>query len=1739
MGKYLSFLIILMSFFVFSLESQAQNKPVQTAPSPFTVDLEKEANEYLQQIQEGLEAAASKYEALKRQISAASGYYAGDYFSAIYELERVLKDNPKDLTAWILLADACSKKEMATFDVAKKAEPAALNAYKIATDPLDKAVVLQLLSTIDDAFEGTYKAQVAKIGQKQIDERLKALTTDYPHIFDIYEIDIPEKSDVGSACILFSKPLLKLKNFRYEDYLTIQPQVKDVSVVAKNNRLCISGLAFGSAYQLTLKKGLAGTKDYKLSEDQSVNLLIKHRKPSIVFRERGYILPAKGPQLLPLKAINVPSVKITVFEIPLRNLPGLMNENSFLNQIGSWESERFKNEIGEMIAEGTFDSKGNMDETIVRGLPLDNILGKKLEAGIYVVKAQIGEKRNSNEDATQWVVVSDIGLSTFSGPDGFHVFSRSLASAKELAGVDLAIIARNGRILGSAKTDKNGYAHFDEKMLAGKDSDQPAFVQATYQGKDFTFISFKKEGFDFSDRGVQGRAPTLKADAYIYTERGIYRPGEKVSIMTLLRDQRGKAIEKVPLTFRVFRPDGVEAFTEITQDAGAGAHTFVLDTQAGSYSGLWSVSAYLDPKGPEIGHATFRLADFVPPRIDVKVTLKQKILHPLEVLETDVTARYFYGPWASGLKVEGLVELVEENQPFEKWKDYYFGLEEEAWTPLKFKADSTITNDKGEAILKSVVNAQPDTTKILSTNSISTVFETGGRARSVTEKVLFWHQPYAIGIHPQFKDKTSPANGDATFNLIAVDENGTLKKVAGLKYTLYEETHGFTWFRSGSEWSYDVSIEDRVIGTGQVDLKENEPATFKVPVAFGFYRIEIMDEKTGIGSSFRFHAGWSGASELPDRPDMIEMSLDKASYKPGDVAALSLVPAFDGELVIVAIDESHFHPLFRGTASQKGTRVEIPLTKEILEKSGTYLMATVYRAGDVKSEKMAGRAIGLIWVDGKNSMAKIDLSVKAPTVVQPEKDFEVRVCLSTPQQKPYATITVVDEAILQLTEFKTPDPFNYIFDQTKLAYTIRDSYGQLINPFGARPGDFKVGGDGLQQNALKKLAARTYKTVSLSSGILSDFSESKEKGCPQTAKFSFKLPDFSGEIRVMAVVWNEEATGSVDSTVVVREPLETYIALPRFLAPEDQTTLIIDAQNLTGAEGTFKISLQSEGEMSLVKEFLQTLTLAKDQMVHLPVDIKAKQTGVGKLTLHIEGPQGLTLEKKWEIAVRSSLFEVTQRSTGVLQPEKTLTLDGSKLRDFKPGTGKVDLSIGSQPTFGANLLAKELKEYQYACLEQVTSRLVAELYRPEEKRDGTKIMDLITELASLQHFDGTFSLWSANGESEPFLSLYAIDVLNKFQADKLGSQADKFDVSQVLLTRGMEWLKEKINQTPNDVRESSITAYAHYILAKQNQGSLGLLKYFADNSQEQLIKRDDLAFIAGAFALYGDTESADVWFDKAMAAQEDAQEETNLFQSWISKCAILVTVMAETVQNHPKLMDLSLQLADLGSKPDHLSTFEKAWLIRAAQALSGQDKPYNLLINGEKFEGAKSFYRNFTSEMVNAKIGLKNQGQTPLNYTLTAIGEPQDLSKIPSKGFTITKELYNLSGQPVKSDQIKSGDLLVVVLRGELLEENTHEIMLLDLLPAGFEIETVKFDESYLKSNFTWLKKLTDLSRVEKRDDRYMAAFRMSEPGTFAMTYFVRALNPGTYKYPGATVESMYRPEFSARTAEGTLTVKP
>lgn len=1732
--RILSVFVFLVSLYTCDLwGSKAASRPVDFLNSQRA----SAADAYQNKLKDKKRPELSSLGNLKRKVDAKRFYDQENWYAAINDLEIIVAGEPKDFQAWTLLTLSRARQEKQYSSEPEALLGAAFNAYKTASNSLDRAVVLWIISKFDNNQANLRQDALKLAKQGAIEKRLTALTSVYPDVFVPYDLETPQRSDVGSLCILWTRPLSRKRDLHYEDYVNITPHVADIAVIGKGNRLCIEGLTFGAQYKIEIKKGLLGEKDVKLTENQTLEALIPHRKPLISFRERGYILPSQGPQIIPLTAVNVKDVNLKIVHIDERNLISQMNDNQFLPSLHSWSFDSLKNDQGEVIWQGKFNIDGGLDKSTTKGLPIDKILGKKLKRGLYAVYAVSDTLPNGNYDydqqATQWFVVSDIGLTTFKGPDGLHVFVRSLASGKPLSKTNITIVSRSNRQLAAIETDAKGYVHIAEASLAGEGGNRPSFLYASIEGKEFTILSLRESAFDFSDRGVTGRAPVGPISAYVYSDRGIYRPGEKINLLALLRNDKGKAAADMPLTFRILRPDGVEIFQKTTKDQGAGSHQLEFSTSASSPSGEWTALVYLDPKKPEIGKTSFRIRDFIPPRIEVTANSEKKQSAPLENYDLKVSARYFFGPPAVNLRVEGEASLVIAKAPFVKWPNYQFGLKEESWAPPKFKFDSTRTDAEGKADLLTPLTIKPETTHLLELESKATVFETGGRGRTVEQRVPFWHLPYAIGISPRFKDLFVPENSKAVFDVIAVNSDGTLKAVQNLKYTLYQEDHDYVWFKKNDEWSFEVVIRDQPVATGEISTTSATPAVLQEAVKFGGYRLEVRDEKTGVATSLHFSAGWHDAKESPDRPDMLEIKLDKERYAEGEKVRAFIKAPFGGELIIAAVGQ-RFEIVHDEKMTGKNQTIEIPVKGALSENPGSYLIATVLGPASEAVSKMPSRAIGVAWVGLKPKSQKLDLSLSTPALSKPNSILEVEVKAPVGQKETYVAVSAIDESLLQLTDFKSPDPIKFFFSQQQLAFDIRDTYGKLINPYGVQAGSFQVGGDGgISQRLLSLLAARSFKTVSLFSGIL----RTNDKG---SIKIPFNLNDFTGRLRIMAVAWNDQGVASAESQTTVREDVELGLSLPRFLAPKDQSLAIATVDNLSGAEGDYTVSLTVEGPLGLENEFKQVTHLKKDDQKKFPIRINALSEGVGKLHLHLKGPDQLEMTKSWDLTVRPTQPEMIKQAFSVLKPKGILEINAHMLKDYTPSSAKLQLSIGSVPDFGAAALIKQMKQYPYYCLEQLVSRAVAYLYSDQSLKSGQDketvktLQTIINQILYLQRFDGSFALWDSNGASEPWLTAYACDVLN--QLDKKG-----IEVPNLLYAKSINWLVEQSQKESENAALLSLQAYANYVLAKDGKGNLGRLRYFADNNQRKIKSAKDLAFIGAAFAIYGDGMQAEKWFKKAIGQKDVIVKDDNFYTSPVANLAILTTLIAETTKNHPGLMELAFELADKSAAENYLSTQEQAWLIRCAAALKSARKDYKILLDTQQeHKGPAPFELEKSFSELKEKITLQNISDTLLSYTLITTGRAININQLQNNGFEIIREVYTLDGTPIDLKSVKAGTLCVVLLRGLVTQGDQHHVLILDLLPAGFEIEDSKLTPENTIDNFTWLSNITKADRIEGRDDRFFAALtlRKSDPN-FTLAYIVRAVSLGKFIYPAPYVESMYRPNFFALGKVGTLDVTP
>lgn len=1671
--------LIAIAFVSFVYFKASHPQPISELPSP--PNKKTSAEKYYQNLLKNKSEASTQLQRLEQQVNAKYAFDTQDWYGARAGFMRVLAQNPKDFQAWVLLIKSLSElKNIDTnIDYESEYESARINAAEVASNRVDK----DLINSFDSVEDPKQK------------QRLQALLARYPVEFLPYFLDIPQQADRASACISWTYPLLKKRYFHYENALTIVPDVKDLGVVARGNKLCFEGLRFGENYNITLKQGLPGESDVKLAQDQTLDLYVPHRKPTIRFRERGYILPTFGEQLVPFMAVNVSKVQIKIIHIPERNIQSIQN-NWFANQISRWEIDGLSNENGELVWEGTYHCESEIDRTGVTGFPITKILGQNLQTGVYVIEAHLnGSSYDSNEFTSQALIVSDIGLSTYSGADGLTVMARSLDSAKIMPGVQITLLAKNNRELATNLSNAQGLVHFPAAVINGEGGNAPGFLTASLKNSQFTVLNLRNESFDLSDRGAQGRVTDGPIEAYLFPERGIYRPGETVHLLSLLRQANGNAQTNMPLTLMIYRPDGVLAQTSVLQDGGSGGYQLDYLINRAAPIGLWTAQVYSDPNSHSIGRTSFEVHDFVPPRIEVKAVAKLTTVVPNEPHFIDIKAQYYFGPPAVDLQIKAESILVKAEQPFAKWQEYQFGLEEESWAPLRISHKGTTTDSNGNATIDAVTSVTPQTSHLLQLVTNATVFEIGGRGQSAKQTSLYWSSSYAIGIKPHFKDKHTASNSKADFSIIAVNQQGQLENKSAISYTLYEEQQDYVWFRSGSQWQYEVVTRDRVVSNGKIDLTTTTPTSLALPVTSNLYRLEILDEKTGIASSLRFSAGWAFTAQVPDKPDVLDLKVENDK--------IYIKPPFAGE-VFLAVAGENFTPILNGKIGMEGLTMDLPATLNQAE-SGQYIIATVFRPADVKTSQMPSRAVGVAWFQNEKSLLShmIDLKIEAPKQIKSNQKVDVKIKVPSGHRNLQVTAALVDEAILSLTDFTSYSPLDYFFSQKKLGFELRDSYGLLINPFGARPGSFEEGADAsdkmMSSRALSNLPARSYKVVSLYSGII-HVNDKTEVSIP------FEIPEYSGKLRLMAIAWDEKGLGKADTSILVRDEVDVYFVLPRFLAPQDQVIVPLVLHNLEGKAGDYTVTLQGED-----LQFNQTVSLKKGEQLRLPVNLKFNTLGVKLISLKLTGPD-ITLTRQWEISVRPKAQTIALQEFGTLEPLKSMSLNSTMLKNFDLTTSKLFVTVGSTPDFSSKQLSKELMEYPYLCLEQTTSRMLATvLSTPVDK---SSLQTAYNQLSSLQKIDGSFALWSPANTQEPWLSLYAADVL---QIIKSKGHYIPVALNDSLL----RWINEI--QRGN---AASLIAYASYLNAKEGKGALGTLRYFVETHQHEISAKQDAAFIAAAFAYYHEADLAKIWFDKAISFTHSNAQQSDGFGSDVRNQAILVTLLAETTQNHPDLLSQANLLAAKANEARYLSTQEKAWLIRAASNLQDMQKAYQLSLNKKLIQTNVATQVVYDAKALSQNIVMNNIGEVGVFYGLTRSGEPENIAQLPQQGFDhLQRQIYQLNGEIADKQQLKSGEQYVVSIKGNRVNKDLRHVILVDLLPAGFEIEDANLLKDNLVATFPWLSSLTPASRFEGRDDRFVSAYEFDNQDNFAVAYLVRAVSKGTFTYPAVYVEAMYQPQ--------------
>ncbi len=1673
--------------------------------------------------------------ALRKDADAA--FQKNDLRTGMTVLGQAIAVAPEDAATWLRLARTVlqirprDEKERAL--LLDRATTAAYVAYNRATDRTLEGDSLAVLGrALADRKQWRPALDALRLSldiREAADLRGQYERLRVDHGFRYLDYSVDSDAVSPRACFQFSENLPGRRT-DFSPFVAVAGMDKP-AISANDKQLCVEGLKHGERYTVTLRAGLPSTVRETLAKSADFTIFVRDRKPFARFSGKAYVLPRTGQRGIPVLSVNTPALTMAVYRIGDRNLIDTVLGYDFQRNLSKNEAERIGNERGAKVWSGELAVEQQLNTEVTTAFPVGEAL-KDIGPGVYAMTA--APKNVVSDDyeqlATQWFIVSDLGLTAYSGNDGVDVFIHSLASATPSAAVSVRLVARNNEVLATKPTDKNGFVHFDAGLSRGEGGLSPAAIVATDKA-DYAFLSLKAPAFDLSDRGVGGRQVPAGLDAFVYTERGVYRTGESVSVTALLRDVRGIAAPSVPVTLVVERPDGVEYRRVVVADQGLGGRSLNVPLVSSASTGTWRVKAYTDPKRPVVGETTFMVEDYVADRVEFDLKSAAPALPRTAPAQLTVDGHFLYGAPASNLELSGALTITAAKER-PGFAGYSFGLLDDDVTAVRQELeDVPATDAAGKATFPVTLDKVPQTSRPLEANITVSMAESGGRAveRSLTLPITA--DSAMIGVKPAFSGLSLGDGANADFDIVMAAPDGKTLAKSGLKYELLRVDTSYQWYRQNGQWNYEPVKRTQRVADGVVDVAADKPARLSLPVNWGRYRLEVSEPNATI-TSLSFDAGFY-AEASADTPDLLEIALDKADVKSGDAMNVAVTAAAAGQLTVNVFTD-------RLVASQsqdvKPGVSQVKLTVGKDWGTGAYVVATLRRPLDAPAQRMPGRAIGVQWFSIDRGAHSLVLDMKLPATLRPNSTLTVPVKLAglAAGEDARVVVAAVDVGILNLTNYKPPAPDDYYLGRRRLTAEVRDLYGQLIDGMQGAKGAIRSGGDA--GGAELSGSPPTQAPLALYSGIVT-------VGADGVANVQFDIPAFAGSVRVMVVAWTKDKVGKASGDVIVRDPVVLTATLPRFLRTGDRGNIQLELDNVEGAAGDYNFTISADGSVKNEADKPQTLKLAAKQRDKVSVPVSASGSGASTIKVNVSGPNGFTLERAYALDVRPANQTLTRRTVRALAKGETLTLSNDMFADFVPGTGRAALSISISTSLDAATLLNELDRYPFGCSEQITSRAVAMLYINELAvgarlaPDGeieTRLKDAIARLLARQGSNGSFGLWAVGGD-DPWLDAYVTDFLTR-------ARERGFEIPANAYTLAIDRLRNYVASAPEPGKSGGRElAYALYVLARNGAAPVGDLRYIADVKLGDIVTPIGKAQIAAALGMLGDKERADRVYQAALdslAPQPKLDLGRSDFGSALRDAAALVTLASEGRAPQATIDNAILRVDSARTLSHYTSTQEDAWMVLAARSVAKQLSAISLNVGAGAQKGA--LYRSLRADQLAAPLAVTNTGEGNVQAVVSVSGAPITPEPAAERGFKIEREFHSLDGEMADPAKAKQNQRFVVVLKMTEPKPQYGRVIVADYLPSGFEIDNPKLVSSGQTSTLPWITDAAEPVNSEFRDDRFTAAFDRSSPSpaVFAVAYVVRAVSPGRYVLPQAKVEDMYQPDPFGRTATGSIEIQ-
>ena len=1546
------------------------------------------------------------------------------------------------------------------------------------------------------------------------------------------------------------------------------------------------------AMNIHLNQGIRSKSGLNLKEAVVRQVVANEQKPNVRFIGKGVIIPQSTQLSVPFQAIYLRGVTVSVIKILEQNIGQFLQSNNldesgelmrvgrliarktiFLDEEGldlsRWNT--FAVDLKRLIEpepgaiyrlELSFDRPLSVypcgNDTVVLSkeqiLASDEIRFKeesaRFDEGGYYYYRQYDwsdynwEKRSDpcsdsyyfNKVEGKNVLATNLGLVAMLGQDNdMTVLVHNIQNTEPERGVTVTAYNYQHQALASGTTDDKGQVRLD--LSSGR----PFYLIAS-QGTQRSYLRVDNgSALSLSSFDVSGEVVQKGIKGFIYGERGVWRPGDMLHLGFMLNDRAKQLPAEHPVVMELYNPLG-QMYARKTQTRGElGLYAFDFVTEADAPTGAWNVKA-------QVGGVSFskrlRIESIKPNRLKIALSMPEKTLLRGEPMDARLHVEWLQGAIARNLKYDIQGTFIATPTTFEGYKGFYFDDPSRVFNTEESKLISGVTDERGDATVQARFELGSTAPGMLLANLVTRVYEESGDFSIDADRMLYSPYRRYTGIKSPQKDKEQLNTGtNYTYEVASVDYLGKPQANTELDVKVYK-VYWYWWWDSNSSGlaNYVSDSYNKPVKTFAIRTDGSGRGTFQLSFPdkeWGTYFISVKDKEskhsTGVMSYFDwpYNEGRRN-TDGSESATMLSFKIDKDSYTPGEKMVVTF-PSTKGSRAIISIENGvRVLSLTEHTCEDKQTTVRLDVTKDM--QPNAYVYITLLQPHGITKNDLPIRLYGVVPFTVTSPESHLTPVIQSPAELKPDASYTVSVSEKNGKEMAY-TLAIVDEGLLDLTRFRTPEPWKAFNAREALGVNTWDLYNYVVGAYGGRIEQlFSIGGDDALNKGPKAIVNRFKPVVRFDGPFL------LKKG--KTARHTYQMPNYNGRVKIMVVAGNGEAYGHADKSVMVRKPVMLLGTLPRVIGVGEEMVVPATVFATEDGVGAVNVSIACSSNMEVVGEATRSLSFERkgDQQASFRIRVK-KNPGIGKVTITATGKGDKSVyETELEIrTVRRPQVKVTAATLEAGKSWKeTVAMPGAT------GTNQLTLEVSDIAPVNVSSRLSYLLGYPHGCLEQITSKGFPQLYissftdltLQQAKSTEEAVKEVIRRLRSYQTVDGAFAYWPGGTSSNGWGTVYATHFL--LEASKKGylvPEAMKQSVLNNLRRVARNW--KPVTSYYKDSEEAT-QAYRLYVLALAGSPEMGAMNRLKEMKDLTSMSRWSLA---SAYALVGREDVAQDLISKTTALPSGYSEHDETFGSDVRDQSIQLMTLC-LLDKGKEAATLVEELSKQLSSDDWLSTQSTAFALVALSDYLAKYRvdgamDFTYACGGK--DGQVKTDKNIWSETLldkagtSASVELKNTGKSTLFARIITEGIPeQGEEKAYANGVSLAVSYVDLNGSPVNVAQLEQGtNFSAVVTVKTPSARGYNNLVLSEIFPAGWEILNTRFLNESATDSLS-----AGVNYQDIRDDRvYSYIDRLPAGSQVTVKINLCAVYPGRFYLPPVYCEAMYDYLIRANTAGQEVTV--